>query len=152
MIACINSVGAGEYSEASNEVCALSRRPVAASRTSLSKSQESEVQQRRVDPKIARARIAVKDGREKRQRVSGLMKAAAAQRQAAASRYSKKNRSKEPKLQSVPEQAEYHQDLLPAARIQQSSPSTKNTPEMHLLHENSAVRSSQDDSSSEEKF
>lgn len=124
MIACINSVGAGEYSDASSEVCALSRQPVAASRTpALSKTQESKVQQRRVDPKIARARIAVRDGREKRQRLSFLIQAAA-QRQAAASRYSKKSRSKGPKLQSVPEQAEYHHDLLPPASPQQSSTST----------------------------
>lgn len=143
MIACINSVGASEYSDASSEVCALSRRPVAASRRPVSNPQESKVQQRRVDPKIARARIAVRDGREKRQRLSLLMQAAA-QRQAAASRYSKKCRSKGPKLQPVPEQAEYHHDLLPTASTQQSPSTSDDKSGIRYPDESSADRAPSD--------
>lgn len=82
MIALVNGVGAGEYSDPSRAVVAHARRSLAAPSLSLKKPVLDTTRQRRIDPKIARARIAVREGREKRQRLNLLMKAEA-QRHAA---------------------------------------------------------------------
>lgn len=84
MIACVNSVGAGEYSDVSEEAIATKAHGASSTKEGKHASPSSE---RMLDKKVVRARIAVREAREKRQRIADMMKAQAiAEREAAAAK------------------------------------------------------------------
>lgn len=90
LLAGVNAVGAGAYSGPSTPARAAeddSTSAAARDERQVSDEQDPPATERRLDPRIVRARNAVIEGREKRQRVAMLLKAETERQRASVARY-----------------------------------------------------------------